>query len=81
LINAQLDAEQSAKIKRALEELSPRKREAIYYLFFEDLSYEEIKEMMGLSSAKSARDLVYKALKSLRNSLGFLPLFFIIGGY
>lgn len=81
LINGQMDTEQTAKIKNAIEELSPRKREAVYYIFFEGLNYKEVKELMGLSSAKSARDLVYKALRTLRNSLGFLPpLFFMIEG-
>lgn len=79
LINSQMDTEQTAKIKKAIEELSPRKREAVYYIYFEGLNYEEVKELMGLSSAKSARDIVYKALRTLRNSLGFLPpLFYII---
>ncbi|GGZ13398.1 hypothetical protein GCM10007049_01500 [Echinicola pacifica] len=77
LINSQLDSERSAKVKEAIMQLSSRKREAIYYLYFENLSYDEVSEMMGLASPKSARDLIYKALKSLRNSLGFLPLFLI----
>ncbi|WP_186754017.1 RNA polymerase sigma factor [Echinicola salinicaeni] len=76
LINSQLDQEQFNNIQSALDGLSPRKREAIYYLFYEGMSYEEISEMMSLSNPKSARDLVYKALRSLRNSLGFIPLFF-----
>jgi len=82
LINSQMDTEQIAKIKKAIEELSPKKREAVYYIYYEGLNYEEVKELMGLSSAKSARDLMYKALRSLRNSLGFLPpLFYIIGSH
>jgi RNA polymerase sigma factor (sigma-70 family) len=80
LINSQMDTEQTEKIKKAVEELSPRKREAVYYIFFEGLNYEEVKELMELSSAKSARDLIYKALRDLRNSLGFLPPFFYVMG-
>ncbi|UCS94042.1 sigma-70 family RNA polymerase sigma factor [Echinicola marina] len=76
LISSQLDQEQFRNIQSALDDLSPRKREAIYYLFYEGMGYEEISEMMALSNPKSARDLVYKALRSLRNSLGFIPLFF-----
>jgi len=80
LISSQMDQEQSMNIKKALNELSPRKREAIYYLYFEEMTYEQIGELMNLSNAKSARDLVYKGLKSMRDSLGFFPLIFILEG-
>jgi RNA polymerase sigma factor (sigma-70 family) len=77
LIDKQFDLEKSKKINDAIKSLSPRKREAIYYIYFEGLSYQQVSELMELSDSKSARDLVYKALKCLRNSLGFLPLCFI----
>ncbi len=80
LINNQIDKEKSSKINQAICELSPRKREAIYYLFYEGMTYEQIKELMDLSNAKSARDLVYKGLRSLRESIGYMPVFFILGG-
>ncbi len=79
LINSQIDKEKSLKISQALSELSPRKREAIYYLYYEGMSYDQIKELMDLSNAKSARDLVYKGLRSLRESIGYMPVFFILG--
>ncbi|MDN3669483.1 RNA polymerase sigma factor [Echinicola jeungdonensis] len=79
LINSQIDKEKSLKISQALSELSPRKREAIYYLYYEGMSYEQIKELMDLSNAKSARDLVYKGLRSLRETIGFMPVFFLFG--
>lgn len=75
LINRQLDFEKTQKINKAISMLSPRKREAIYYIFFEGLSYQQVSELMGLADAKSARDLTYKGLKVLREELGFLPLF------
>ncbi|MCE7057951.1 sigma-70 family RNA polymerase sigma factor [Algoriphagus sp. AGSA1] len=76
LIDKQIDLEMSQKINAAITALSPRKREAIYYVYFEGMSYRQVSELMELSDSKSARDLVYKALKCLRESLGFLPLFF-----
>ncbi|WP_339880099.1 sigma-70 family RNA polymerase sigma factor [uncultured Algoriphagus sp.] len=76
LIDKQIDLEKTQLVNAALKRLSPRKREAIYYIYFEGLTYLQVSELMGLSDSKSARDLVYKALKSLRDSLGFLPLFF-----
>ena len=76
LIDKQIDFEMTQKINLAIQNLSPRKREAIYYIYYEGMSYEQVSELMGLCDAKSARDLTYKALKCLRESLGFLPLFF-----
>ncbi|WP_439487750.1 RNA polymerase sigma factor [Algoriphagus sp.] len=76
LIDKQIDLEMSQKINAAITALSPRKREAIYYVYFEGMSYRQVSELMELSDSKSARDLVYKALKCLRESLAFLPLFF-----
>ncbi len=79
LIESQVDEEKSKRINQAILELSPRQREAIYYLYFEGMSYEQVSELMELSSAKSARDLIYKSLRILRESLGYLPLYFIFG--
>jgi DNA-directed RNA polymerase specialized sigma24 family protein len=46
-----------------------RKKEALYYFYYEGLSYEQIKEMMELSHIKSARNLVYEAISYLREAL------------
>lgn len=78
LIEKQIDLEMTQKINAAINKLSPRKREAIYYVYFEGMSYQQVSELMELADPKSARDLVYKALKSLRESLGFLPVFFTL---
>lgn len=78
LIDKQIDFEMSQKINAAIQNLSPRKREAIYYVYYEGMSYGQVSELMGLSDSKSARDLIYKALKCLRESLGFLPIFFTV---
>lgn len=70
LIQRQLDEEKSAQLNKAIRGLSFRKREAIYYLYYEGLNYEQIKEIMNLSHVKSARNLIYKALDILRKSIG-----------
>ncbi|MEB2780344.1 sigma-70 family RNA polymerase sigma factor [Algoriphagus sp. C2-6-M1] len=77
LIDRQINIEMSQNVNSAISKLSPRKREAIYYVYFEGMSYQQVSELMELSDSKSARDLIYKALKCLRDSLGFLPVFFI----
>jgi len=54
------------KLKNALSKLSVRQREAIYYLYFENLSYAEIKDIMGIDQVKSVRNLVYKAFDKIK---------------
>jgi RNA polymerase sigma factor (sigma-70 family) len=70
LIDSQLDIEKTDRLNQALQRLSKRKREAIYYLYYEGLSYEQIRDIMDLSHVRSARNLVYKALDFLRGAIG-----------
>ncbi|MCH6234265.1 RNA polymerase sigma factor [Cognataquiflexum rubidum] len=69
LINRQIDEEQILSLDAAVKKLSPRKKEVIYYFFYEGLSYQQIQEIMGLENIKSARNLIYKALDFLREVL------------
>ncbi len=55
------------KIQSYLDELTGRQREAIYLRYIEDLDYEEIAELMNMT-VPSVRNLVFKAIKQLRNS-------------
>lgn len=77
LINQQLDQEKSRLINNAISQLSTRKREAIYYIYYEGMNYQQVADLLELQDSKSARDLTYKALRSLRESIGYLPIFFI----
>lgn len=70
LIDRQISEEIANRINLALQQLSPRKKEVIYYFFFEELSYSQIQEIMKLDNIKSVRNLVYKALNFLREVLG-----------
>lgn len=69
LIDKQLEEEQSLKLNQALKLLSGRKKEALYYFYFEGMGYEQIRDLMGFSNIKSVRNLVYKAIAKLRNSV------------
>lgn len=69
LINRQIDEEQVLSLDAAVKKLSPRKKEVIYYFFYEGMSYQQIQEIMGLENIKSARNLIYKALDFLREVL------------
>ena len=65
------------RLQKAIESLSERHREIIFLFFYEDLTYEEIREIQDFENIKSARNLLYKALKSLRKKIEVL--LFLIG--
>ncbi|GGZ22969.1 DNA-directed RNA polymerase sigma-70 factor [Echinicola pacifica] len=81
MINQQLNNEQAQKLLLGLNSLSPRQKEVIFYLFYEGMSYVEIQELMGLSCPKSARDLAYKALKSLREIMTCITIIGIASAF
>lgn len=57
----------------ALQKMSARQREVIHLRFFEELSYEEISDIMGLS-VKDTYKLFYRAMDSLRKYMGPIHL-------
>ncbi|MCC5927774.1 MAG: sigma-70 family RNA polymerase sigma factor [Cyclobacteriaceae bacterium] len=71
IIDQQLQ-EDLQSLHQAIQKLSPRKKEILYYLYYENLDYKEIQSVMGLESLKSTRNLVYKAIFSLKESLKIL---------
>ena len=73
LIAQQIDAEQSARLLAALNQLSKRQREALYLKFFDGFSYERIAEVMTLNT-QSVRNLIFKALQTLRRVLALVLL-------
>lgn len=69
LIDQQIGDEERERLNRAIAQLSPRKKEIIYYFFYEALTYEQTQEIMGLENVKTTRNLMYKALSFLRDCL------------
>lgn len=69
LIDKQIDEEKKQKLNQAIELLSPRKKEVVYYFFYEGMNYQQIQEIMKLDNIKSARNLIYQALGFLRDVL------------
>ncbi|MDO6440201.1 sigma-70 family RNA polymerase sigma factor [Cyclobacterium sp. 1_MG-2023] len=69
LIDQQIGMERIGKLNKAILNLSPRKKEIIYYFFYEGFSYAQIQEIMGLDNVKTTRNLMYKALGFLRETL------------
>lgn len=84
LIAGQLSRDQRDMLERALQHLTKRQREVIFLKFYENMSYEEVASVMQLDDVKSARNLVYKALRSLRelipNPALLVLLLLVVGG-
>jgi len=77
LVNQEWTDERKTKIQEALKTISDRQREVIYLRFFENKDYEEICEIMDINY-QSARNMLFKGLKSLRKSLSIWIIFLLI---
>jgi RNA polymerase sigma factor (sigma-70 family) len=78
LVAGEEEAERKRLLLRALEQLSVRQREIIYLKYYQDLSYEEVSEIMNINY-QVARNLLYQAIKSLKNRLpSSLQLIFLL---
>lgn len=69
LIQQSIDEEKKFRLKRSLSNLPTRQKEAIYYFYHEGFSYQEIASIMGLKEVKSARNIIYKAIRALRQDI------------
>lgn len=65
LVNEQSDKELAQKVFNAMQQLSARQREVIYLKFHQNMSYEEVSEIMNINY-QAARNLVYQAIKVLK---------------
>jgi|AntRauTorckE5430_2_1112549.scaffolds.fasta_scaffold19301_2 RNA polymerase sigma-70 factor (ECF subfamily) len=78
IINKESEAEAKMKLDKGIKGLSERHREIIFLFFYENLSYEEIQQIQGFDNVKSARNLLYKALQSLRKKLSSLSILLLL---
>jgi RNA polymerase sigma factor (sigma-70 family) len=67
LINVQADQEKIQQLQKKMDKLPPRQKEILYLLFYQDMSYEEISQIMGINY-QSARNLVHRAITALREN-------------
>ena len=79
LINRQINDEQTEKLRKAILQLTVKEREAIFHFYFEDHSYQQIADIMGYADVKTARNIVYRAIASLRNILESSSGSFLLG--
>lgn len=68
LITEQENAEKKQLVLNALSRLSHRQKEIIYLKYYQNLSYEEVSEIMNINY-QVARNLLYQAIKSLKTLL------------
>jgi RNA polymerase sigma factor (sigma-70 family) len=73
MIELESDSELRKKIEEGLAALTPRQREAIYLRFYEDLSYEEVSEILNMNVGGTYK-LIYRALDRLKDHLGIILL-------
>lgn len=78
IINDEEERESHLRLQKALNELPENYREIIYLFYYENLSYEEIREIQGFANIKSARNLLYKAVNTLRMRIVLFCLFIIM---
>lgn len=69
VIDDEEEREKTEKIKLGLEKLTSRQREAIYLRFYQNLSYDEISEVLQIETGGTYK-LIYRALGKLKEDLG-----------
>lgn len=69
LIAEQLEKKQLKVLRDTLFKLSDRQKEAIHLRFHQEMSYEEIAEVLELKKVKYARTLIYRAIAELRQHM------------
>ena len=74
VIDAEVEEENRKKLEASINKLSSRQREAVYLRFYQDLSYEEIAEVLQIEVGGTYK-LIYRALDKLKEELG--PTLFI----
>lgn len=66
LIAFEQHTEQTIKLKASFNKLSEKQKQAVLLYYYEGLTHNEIKEIMGLSNKSSVRKLIYRGLDSLK---------------
>ena len=70
LISEQVSEEQKNRMTTSISQLSRKQQEAIFFRYHEDLSYDQIAELMGIRK-QTVYNLINGAIKILRSTLRF----------
>ena len=68
-INDEAKAYMINRLNLSMDQIGTKEREAIYYYYFEGMSYKEIADIMQFIHVSSARRLIYTALGKLKEIL------------
>lgn len=71
--------ELAERIEKMMQVLTCRQREAIYLRFMQELEYDEVAELLGLTT-KGARKLIYRSIDRIRELYGPTFLYFFLSG-
>jgi len=72
-LNDQINADIRKKIAELIATLTPKQREAIFLIYYEELSYEEVALIMDLK-IKTIYNLIHLAISKLRENKSVLSL-------
>lgn len=74
------DEERRERLKllmKAMHQLTNRQKEIIYLQYFQQLSYEEVSDVMEINY-QAARNLLYQAMKSLKKLMSGAVVGFVL---
>ena len=77
LISRQFSTEQQTRLLKALNKLTRRQKEAITLRFFDGFTNKEVAGMLSMNT-KSVRNLIYRAMISLKKDIPKLILYLMI---
>jgi len=77
LIAQQTDEQLKRRLAESMKQLTKRQQEAIYLRYYDRMSYEEISEVMSVSE-QAVRNLIYHAIKLLRENLALFWLLTVV---
>ncbi len=78
LINQQINEETRHKVICALNQLSPRQREAIYLRYFEELDFATIAHVMEMN-VQSVRNIIHRGMQLMRDLMVLQAFFLMLG--
>ncbi len=73
IIAHQNEKEQILKVREAVNRLTPRQREVVFLMFYEDLTHKQIAQMLSLET-KTIYNLLSKAMIALKKVMGPLVI-------
>lgn len=66
--SSESEMELAKKLMLALDKLPVRQKEALYYIYYENLSYEEVAALMNVN-IKTVYNLTWRGIETLRKTL------------